>query len=169
MKQISRGKIEVKPSTLFCRYCVGHKKAKIRDPKKVLRYCRPKAKWVDSRDKGCKKFRPAKWFWCDECEYWITLNECENRRSSGMMETFKKLKCSSCDRQHFHIDRVIRYSEEHFAKAPTTKALTRKKKTKKLTRKPATKKLKKISKSVKPKRVISRTSLKKPKRLRRAS
>ncbi len=114
MKTLSRGKAKVKTETLFCRYCAVFRKASARKQEKLgdLRYCRLKKKWVTMDNKGCKYFRPSKLFWCDEYGYWITLNECDNRRTPGtMFDRFEKLKCrNSCKRQKFQIDRVIRYA-----------------------------------------------------------
>lgn len=145
MRNLSRGKAKVNHKTLTCRYCVTFRKSSNRNIKDAVRRCISIRKWIGADSKACKQFRPSKVFWCDTYGYWITLNECDHRRTPGtMFDKFEKLKCrNSCNRQKFQVDRVIRYSEEHFAKAPALK--------KKLERKPKQEKKRVLERKSKPK------------------
>lgn len=150
MKKLARGKVQVNHKTLTCRYCATFRKTSNRNIKDAVRLCPSIRKWVGSDDKACKRFRPSKLFWCDQYGYWITLNECDNRRMPGtMFDNFKNLKCrNSCKRQKFQVDRVIRYSEEYFAKVPSLK--------KKLERKPMPEKKRVLERKGKPERSLKR-------------
>lgn len=156
MKKLERGDVSVKFSTLYCQYCSAFRASPDRDIKKAIRLCSRTRKWISADTAACKKFRTSKYFWCELYSYWLTLNECENRRMSTHLKT---LKCHGCKRQKFQIDRVIRYDEVKFAKIPKLKKLTRNpksgKKLKKLIRKKK-RVLRKLSKPVVEKRVLKR-------------